>query len=99
MEASTDIYKRRLRLKCSFADCLLASKNVLQNPCISDKTKCSPCIDVVRGCHHERTCHHNCVGEANILTMVANLPNRIEKQSSLVACREVKKTVFRIRIH
>jgi len=75
MEASTDIYKRRLRLECSFADCLLASKNVQQNPRISDTKKCSPCIDVVRGCHHERSCHHNRVGEANILAMVANLPN------------------------
>jgi hypothetical protein len=72
--------------------------NVFYFP-ISAKNKCSPCIDVVRGCHHELSCHHNRVGEANILAMVANLPNRIEKQSSLVACREVKKPVFRIRIY
>jgi hypothetical protein len=35
-----------------------------------------------------RRSHHNGVGEANILAMVANLPNGIEKQSSLVACME-----------
>jgi hypothetical protein len=82
MEASTDIYKRRTghEIKmCSFADYLLASKNVQQKslpPPSDNNKKCSPCIDVVRGCHHERSCHHNRVGEANILAMVANLPNR-----------------------
>jgi hypothetical protein len=40
-----------------------------------------------------RSSHHNGVGEANILAMIANLLNRIRKQSSLVASREVKTSV------